>query len=197
MQARGLVEGHYPNLEKAGKLVSSDPDMKGHHMTTVPAPTTIEKVDRPDGVDMYGLYVEAVVSHKMSGEPRRYLRLFLVNKNLYVYDRYANRKSAVWRTVKRNSHDEAAQLLKDFFDGKVRLGNAAIGGMNTVALRGEPVLVQLRATDVLEMEKDKAPASRYVGAGHVERNIGKFLPENWKDTAPTASPASLSGGAAF
>jgi hypothetical protein len=169
---RDALERDTREFAKPGILELPDTDKKGHHMTT-------ETVTRDDGVDMYGLYVEAVISQKMTGAPRRYLRLFLVDDKIYVYDRWAARKSTVWRTIKRADHKTAVQTLSDFFEGKVRLGTAAIGSMNTVALHGEPVLVQLRATDILEMEKGKAPASRYVGSGHVERNVGKFIVENW------------------
>jgi hypothetical protein len=128
---------------------------------------------------MYGLYAEGVVSYK-TGKVRLYRRAFLVGDTVYRYDRQPGKKSTIWKSARSTSRVEAEARFFRYFEPT---------GVLTVAMRGEPLLVQLRLTDILEMEKGKAPASRYVGGAKVEAALGKFDEAAWEaETTKLASP---------
>lgn len=146
-------------------------------MTT---PKDTEALRPTDGIDMYGLYLEAVEEHKITGRPRRYWRFFLVNDHLYVYARIADKKATTWRKMKYATHDEARARLMTTL-----AGNATLRFVG----RGEPVLTQLRATDVIAIERGQVPPARYTGQQRVEASIGKFDIDLWKG-APEGGVAS-------
>lgn len=126
---------------------------------------------RSDGIDMYGLYVEAVEISKITNAPRRYWRYFLVGEHLYLYARDVNKKATTWRRLKFPTPEASQAKLLDSL-----AGNSSV----KFVLRGEPVLTQLRASDVIAIESDQVPAARYSGQNRVDAAIGKFDVESWK-----------------
>jgi hypothetical protein len=129
---------------------------------------------RSDGIEMYGLYVEAVEVSKLNENPRRYWRYFLVGEHLYLYARDVNKKATTWRRLKFPTTEDARTKLLNSL-----AGNSSV----KFILRGEPVLTQLRPSDVIAIAADQVPPARYTGQGRVDAAIGKFDLEAWKPVA--------------
>ena len=147
---------------------------------TATKPEEVEALRPTDGIDMYGLYMEAVEVHPVTKRPRRYWRFFLANDHLYVYARIANKKATTWRKTKYESHDVARARLITTLQGN--------GGATQFIGRGEPILTQLRASDIIAIDKGQVPPSRYSGQQRVENAIGKFDLVAW--TAADGSDAA-------
>lgn len=146
--------------------------------------TTVATVTQKGGVDMYGLYAEGVLSYK-SGSIHTYRRAFLVGNNLYRYDRQPGKKSTIWKGMTLSTPDVARERFFRYFSGSTY----------NCSMRGEPLLVQLKLTDILEMEKGKAPASRYVGGAKIDAAIGKFDEAAWEaETAKRAGAPTVTPG---
>lgn len=129
---------------------------------------------RADGIEMYGLYVEAVEISTIASNPRRYWRYFLVGSHLYLYARDVNKKATTWRRLKFPTPEDA----------RVKLTNSLAGNSSVkFVLRGEPVLTQLRPSDVVAISNDQVPPARYTGQQRIENAIGKFDLETWKPVA--------------
>lgn len=143
-----------------------------------------ELIKRPDGVEMYGLYAEGVQIHTNSGTARMYFRGFLVDDTIYFYRRQVSRKSTIWRKTKCANRLDARQRFIKAFE--------APSPMLQIVLRGEPVVVQLKASDVLEMDKGAIPAARYIGGGRIEAAIGKFLPDVFNEATATEAAGGAS-----
>jgi hypothetical protein len=129
---------------------------------------------RTDGIEMYGLYVEAVESSVVTGNPRRYWRYFLVNDHLYLYARDVNKKATTWRRLKFPTIEAAREKLLSSL-----AGNSSV----KFELRGEPILTQLRPSDVIAIEAGQVPPARYTGQTRIEGAIGKFDADAWKASA--------------
>jgi hypothetical protein len=125
---------------------------------------------RSDGVEMYGLYIEAVEVNKFNDHPRRYWRYFLVNDHLYVYARGVNKKATTWRRLAFPNADAARERLLNSLSGNSQV---------KFILRGEPVLTQLRPTDIVAITRGQVPPARYTGQQRVESAIGKFDAAAW------------------
>jgi hypothetical protein len=131
-----------------------------------------------DGVDQYGLYFEFVEHHLGVdggiGQPTYYNRVFVTGSTIASYRRLAFKKSTVWRIStlpgRESVIDRVERMLK----------------RPRVVMRGEPVYVQLRASDVLAISKGIIPAARYDGQRLLERMLGKWDVASWKDIVKTA-----------
>jgi hypothetical protein len=121
----------------------------------------IVKARGGEGVNVLGLYVEAVV-YDASGAPHSHLKYFIVNRSLFAYSRSAGDSRANWR--QRDFPDTATSLrhVQNIIDRE------------NVMLIGHPVLVELTSDDLSSMETGNMPPARFRGQTRIERGYGKY-----------------------
>lgn len=112
-----------------------------------------------DGTGTYGLYLEVV--NETPGHESHY-RYFVVGPNIYASSRSKGMTKANWRHRKV----ESVEKVLSFLDGVLTRPE--------VKLFGRPLLVELEADSVSQIEADQMPAARFRGQYRVERDFGKY-----------------------
>lgn len=119
-------------------------------------------VEKKNGVGAFGLSIDYVrvddEGHLVTQE-----RMFLAGNMVCTYSRERGSKRAPWEIQTYPDHDKAreATLAKVAFDGKHAIMSA------------DPVVVELTATDIQQINNGEAPHSRHAGVVAIEKKIGK------------------------
>ena len=131
---------------------------------------------RGEGTGTYGLYLEVV---NATPGHESHIRYFVVGSNVYAASRAKGASKANWRHRKGGSLEAALS----FIDGVLSRPG--------VTLFGRPMLVELEADSVSQIEEGQIPAARFRGVYRIERDFGKYdfegeiKTEEWPDDFPT------------
>jgi hypothetical protein len=139
-------------------------------------------VTKRGGVDEWAIYTELIVWMRGIDDEARlsqYIRGMVIRDSFYVWVRPAGKKGAKWAKYKRDDFDSAMTAMTE------QLSGFAGGSRRHVEMRGEPLLLQLRPTDIEEIEADMIPGIRYTGGGEFDSLWGKVV----DDTKPSVAPA--------
>ena len=144
-------------------------------MTTTAVPKYVKKnasiVVHRSGIDMWGLYVEAVRFDGV-GNPCTVGRFFVAGNQVCYYERPISSIRTVWRCDTYLS-PEAAQAE---FQKRIERGGWV--------LRGTPVLTQLKAPDKVEIDNGKMPGARYIAVLAHEDAFGQCTIDSPVNPAP-------------
>lgn len=119
-------------------------------------------VEKKNGVGAYGLSVDYVRldddGHLVTQE-----RIFLAANMLCTYSREKGSRRAPWEVQTYADHDKAREALmaKVAFDAKAAVMTA------------DPVVVELTATDIQQIDHGEPPHSRHAGVVAIEKKVGK------------------------
>lgn len=128
------------------------------------SPTTrpyVQKAKGGEGVGTLGLYVEAVVLTG-AGKPFTHMKFFVVDSNVYAYSRTAGDARANWRRREASSLRHALEIVQSALD------------RDNVQLFGHPVLVELTAADLSQVESGGIPEGRFRGQYRIEKDFGRY-----------------------
>lgn len=132
---------------------------------------TISTAPGKTGVPQFGLYFEFVRSAaSMPMKLRAYIRVLMIGRNVYMYERAAHATRTVWR------HKQFPNEL-GAHDHVERVANAAV-------LRGAPMLVQLDPTDISAITTRQLPGARFRATAAHEHLYGKFDVKDWDALGP-------------
>ena len=143
------------------------------------APNVIAK---KEGVDEYALFVEMVQYRKRHGSDEvvlaSHFRIMVFRDRVYSYSREHGKKAARWQT---SSRSDAATALGT---ATSRLRALATNTeRHHVEMRGEPLLLQVRPSDIEQYELGHVPDIRYAGMSAIDAAYGK-LTDEIKPSAP-------------
>jgi hypothetical protein len=136
----------------------------------------IQRARVGEGTQTLGLYVEAV-AFAANNVPMSHMKFFVIDKNLYVYNRQKGDLRANWR--RRVVMNLATAL------GTVQ---AAID-KPTVKVLGHPVLVELTADDWSAAEGDAMPPARFRGQSRIQKQFGRYEFEGPVQSIPVSDAA--------
>jgi hypothetical protein len=128
------------------------------------SPTTkpyVQKAKAGEGTGTLGLYVEAVVLTG-SGKPFTHMKFFVVDRNVYAYSRSAGDARANWRRREASSLRHALETVQSALE------------RDNVKLFGHPVLVELTATDLSQVESGGIPEARFRGEYRIQKDFGRY-----------------------
>jgi hypothetical protein len=126
---------------------------------------------KKDGVDEYAFYIEMVKYRKnVDGTPgfAEHARVMVFRDRVYVYGRTDGKKASRWKTNTRASTDAAMTACA------VALQRLIYKDYYHVEMRGEPLLLQVRPSDIEQYEKNNVPDIRYAGMSHFDSMYGKI-----------------------
>lgn len=121
----------------------------------------VQKARGGEGTGSLGLYVEAVL-HNAIGKPYTHMKFFVVGANVYAYSRTTGDTRANWRRRTTGSLHEALRLVQVALDKP------------TVKMFGHPVLVELTAADLSQIETGGIPEGRFRGQYRIEKDFGRY-----------------------
>lgn len=121
----------------------------------------VQKAKTSEGTGVVGLYLEAVVFNS-AGNPFAHMKFFIIDRNIYVYNRSAADARANWRLRREESLAAALGVVQQAL------------GKNNVRMFGHPVLVELTADDLSAVESGAMPPGRFRGQYRVERDYGRY-----------------------
>ena len=139
-------------------------------------------ITKRGGVDEWCIYTELVVWMRGIDDEvnfSQHVRGMIVRDSFYMWCRSAGKKTAKWAKYKRDDFDAAMAAMVEQMSG------FAGGARRHVEMRGEPLLLQLRPTDIEEIDSDQVPGIRYTGGGELDAIWGKVTDE----TKPSITPA--------
>jgi len=119
----------------------------------------VVKARGTEGTGSYGLYLE-VVNETPGAES--HTRYFVVGPNLYASARPKGATKANWR----HKRVDSLEKVLTFLDGVLNRPG--------IKLFGRPLLVELEADSVSQVEADQIPAARFRGQYRIERDFGKY-----------------------
>lgn len=119
-------------------------------------------VEKKSGVDAYGISIDYVRVDK-SGHLVTQERMFLAGNMVCTYSRERGMKRASWEAQTYPSHDQAREAV---------LAKVAFDGQHAV-MSAEPVVVELTATDIQQINNGEPPHSRHAGVVAIEKKAGK------------------------
>lgn len=111
------------------------------------------------GIGSYGLYLEIV--NETEGH-ESHMRYFAVGPNLYASSRAKGMTKANWRHRKVDSLEKVLTFLDEVLTRP------------NVKLLGRPLLVELEADSVSQVEAGQMPAARFRGQYRTEKDYGKY-----------------------
>lgn len=123
-------------------------------------------VGQRDGVGAYGIYLE-MIEFTSDRQFTRHCRILYCERMVMTFERAKDRKNARWIGRKTKSLDEAKMQADRFV---TRLGK----GDRIVVMRGRPLLVEFKATDIDNMESGEVPWAKHVGKFAVDYQVGKL-----------------------
>jgi hypothetical protein len=136
----------------------------------------VQKAKGGEGTGTLGLYVEAVL-HAGDGTPFTHMKFFVVGSNVYAYSRTTGDTRANWRRREAASLHAALNLVQSAINKP------------TVKLFGHPVLVELTAADLSQIEEGGIPEARFRGQYRIEKDFGRY--DFKMDISSSPLPSSL------
>ena len=133
-------------------------------MTTDP-----QIINRRDGLDAFGIFVNYVMHHPETGELQQEFRYFVANDIVCKYARLKGNKRAAWNTYKVADHAAALEMLHKAVEALPE---------NTVQLH-LPLIVELTEADLDNLLKAEAPVARFAGSDAVQKVLGKIDDDTW------------------
>jgi len=121
----------------------------------------VQKAKTGEGTGTLGLYVEAVSCTSM-GNPFTHMKFFIVGRNVYAYSRSNGDARANWRRRETPSLAHALGIVQTALDRA------------NVQLFGHPVLVELTAADLSQVESGGIPEGRFRGQYRIEKDFGRY-----------------------
>lgn len=147
-----------------------------------PKDSSTAVITKRGGVDEWAIYLELVVWMRGVDDEARFsqhVRGMIVRDSFYLWCRPAGKKTSKWAKYKRDDFDAAMEAAVEQMSG------FAGGARRHVEMRGEPLLLQLRPTDIEEIDSDQVPGIRYTGGGELDAIWGKVT----DDSKPSVAPA--------
>lgn len=139
-------------------------------------------VKKRSGVDEWAMYCELVLWMRGLEDEAvfsQYIRGMVVRDSFYCWIRPVGKKGAKWAKYKRDDYDAAMSEMI------AKMASFAGGTRRHVEMRGEPLLLQLRPTDIEEIEGDLIPGIRYAGGGELDAVWGKVTDSIKPSITPT------------
>ena len=136
----------------------------------------VQKAKGGAGTGALGLYVEAV-AFTAANTPFTHLKFFVVGTHVYAYSRTNGDARANWRPRTSTSLQGALNVVQ------------SVVNKPNVRLFGHPVLVELTADDLSQIEAGGMPGARFRGSYRIERDFGRY--DFAKDVSSSPLPASL------
>jgi hypothetical protein len=121
----------------------------------------VQKAKGGEGTGTLGLYVEAV-HFTGSGKPFTHMKYFVVGRHVYAYSRNNGDARANWRRRDTSSLHQSLHLVQVALDKP------------NVQLFGHPVLVELTAADLSQIEEGNIPEGRFRGQYRIEKDFGRY-----------------------
>jgi hypothetical protein len=152
------------HTDKATLIAYNDTEVASLIRRANAVPSTrayVQKAKNGEGTGTLGLYVEAVVL-TTNGNPFTHMKFFVVGSNVYAYSRTTGDSRANWRRRETQSLEAA-----------VRMVQAALDREN-VRMFGHPVLVELTAADLSQVESGGIPEGRFRGQYRIEKDFGRY-----------------------
>lgn len=116
---------------------------------------------------LYGLYAEVIAYSSVSQAMAMELRLFVVDRWLCRYSRKRHRKSGRWITGTYSDHAAAVEAAAGCIQRYENLGYDTI-------MRGDLMLVELSTKDLIALEQNDHPPSRFTAATAFEKKYGSM-----------------------